>query len=293
MKIIMENWRRFLGEVFPLDSGGHAEPIPDIDIPTARNQPYRPALTPPTISAKQSDKPDIPANAEAQALDPLRGKGRWTSTFKSTKGRKYPHNGLDISAPIGTSIYPIAPGKVVDLKSFELFERLSRIVESNSAEHPGFIDDDTRKINFRHPRIQPDPAIRYCPWNKYKVIDGKRVKTGYRWVQEIYNKNGFGLKEGEGYWHHGGIWVMIKHKIITETGKEEEVTAQYAHLHDLNVQIGDDVDMNTIIGSVGRSGVVCNQPHLHLEIFTGENKSGLTGRVRNGRLIDPGKVLKK
>ena len=85
---------------------------------------------------------------------------------------------------------------------------------------------------------------------------------------------------------------MIRHKIITELGKVEEVTAQYAHLHDLNVAVGDTVGLETVIGTVGRSGVVCNQPHLHLEIFTGINKTGLTGRT-NGRLINPALVISK
>ena len=232
------------------------------------------------------------------ALDPLRGKGRWTSRFNDTHQRGgFSHHGLDISAAIGTPIYPIAKGVVIDLKPFELFDRLSRKVYQNSKNkgHPGFLENDTRKINYKHPRIQPNwsPKNRYCPWNRNrKTKSGKIERTGFRWVQELYNNNGFGRKEGKGYWHHGGIWVMIKHKIITDSGKVEEVTAQYAHLHDLNVKIGDKVDLNTIIGTVGRSGIVCNQPHLHLEIFTGQNKTGLTGRT-NGRLIDPASVLKR
>ncbi len=242
----------------------------------------------------------VPTNKskKSAALDPLRGSGRWTSRFNDTHQRGgYKHNGLDISAPVGTPIYPIAEGVVVDLKPFDLFDSLSRKVYENTKNqgHPGFLENDTRLINYRHPKIQPNwsPKNRYCPYNKnIKTKSGTIERIGFRWVQELYNNNGFGRAEGKGYWHHGGIWVMIKHNILTDSGKVEEVTAQYAHLHDLNVKIGQTVNLDTIIGTVGRSGVVCNQPHLHLEIFTGTNNSGLTGRT-NGRLIDPASVLKK
>jgi len=196
--------------------------------------------------------------------DPLRTAGRRSSKFHATANRKHKHNGQDFSAELGTSIYPIAPGVVVAVRTPEDFiSRARRALESSGKSIP-FIDGDMRLVDYRDDRIQ-----------------GRNPACGlesYRWVQEAFSQGGFKN------WKEGGIWVMIRHDSL-KIGADP-VTAWYAHLHDLNVSTGDTVDMNTVIGTVGRSGVVCNQPHLHLETFTGQNTVAVSG-LASGSTFDP------
>lgn len=63
----------------------------------------------------------------------------------------------------------------------------------------------------------------------------------------------------------GGNAVSILH----EDGK---IKSYYAHLDTISVSVGDDVDQNTIIGTVGTSGMIYNgkkritSPHLHFQV---------------------------
>jgi murein DD-endopeptidase MepM/ murein hydrolase activator NlpD len=43
----------------------------------------------------------------------------------------------------------------------------------------------------------------------------------------------------------------------------------YAHLHDINVNIGDVVQLDTILGTVGNTGSSSTGPHLHFEVMVG------------------------
>lgn len=63
----------------------------------------------------------------------------------------------------------------------------------------------------------------------------------------------------------GGNAVSILH----EDGK---IKSYYAHLDTISISVGDDVDQNTIIGTVGTSGMIYNgkkritSPHLHFQV---------------------------
>lgn len=58
-----------------------------------------------------------------------------------------------------------------------------------------------------------------------------------------------------------GIWAY-GHKVVIE--HEHTLVSLYAHLDEINVQIGDQVTKNTIIGNIGLTGWTTG-PHLHLE----------------------------
>ena len=68
----------------------------------------------------------------------------------------------------------------------------------------------------------------------------------------------------------GGNAVKISH----EGGV---VTSYYAHLNEVNVSKGENVDQNTQIGTVGTSGMIYNgkkritSPHLHFQVKVNNN----------------------
>ena len=67
-----------------------------------------------------------------------------------------------------------------------------------------------------------------------------------------------------------GNTVVIEH--------EKGLKSRYAHMRDFNVQEGDTVEKETVLGSVGMTGWTTG-PHLHLEIY------------QEGRAIDPAQIL--
>lgn len=69
----------------------------------------------------------------------------------------------------------------------------------------------------------------------------------------------------------GGNAVVISH--------DNNVSSYYAHLGGVNVQIGDKIDYNTVIGTVGASGNAKGFPHCHIQAWRGT------------ALIDPGSLI--
>ena len=68
----------------------------------------------------------------------------------------------------------------------------------------------------------------------------------------------------------GGNSIVIK--------SPDGITTYYAHCDTTNVQPGDAVDSDTVIGTVGNTGDVHAQstgPHIHLQVWN------------NGQLVDP------
>lgn len=251
IKPITENWNRFLNEGTWDDAVASALGDENED-----------------TQSMGGDNMLSPSSA-GQAQNPLKNAGRLSSPMGDKRNRRFSHNGQDISAPVGTNVYPLAEGIVVSVRGPEEFVQKSksalRLASTKGVKVPDFINNDMRLVDFNHPDIQGESSG--CP------------KSAYRWVQEAFKAGGFNS------WKEGGVWVMIKHPNLTKEGKE--ITAWYAHLHDLSVSEGEEVDMDTVIGTVGRSGVVCNQPHLHLEMFTGNNLEKVSGKVAGGELINP------
>jgi murein DD-endopeptidase MepM/ murein hydrolase activator NlpD len=69
----------------------------------------------------------------------------------------------------------------------------------------------------------------------------------------------------------GGNTVNVKHS--------GSVTSYYAHMGTIAVHVGDKVDTNTVLGTVGASGNAKGFPHLHLQVW------------KNGQLTDPASVI--
>lgn len=69
----------------------------------------------------------------------------------------------------------------------------------------------------------------------------------------------------------GGNTVNVKHP--------GDMTSYYAHMGTINVHVGDKVNTNTVLGTVGASGNAKGFPHLHLQVW------------RGGQLIDPASVI--
>lgn len=134
---------------------------------------------------------DLPRNAPGGYQVPIKteyhNSGGFDPTGKGNVGRV--HQGIDLRAPGGSSIYPIAAGVVT--------------------------------------AVRPDPK--------------------------------------------GGNTVNVKHP--------NNVTSYYAHMGTIAVHVGDKVDTNTVLGTVGASGNARGFPHLHLQVW------------RNGQLTDPASVI--
>ena len=88
----------------------------------------------------------------------------------------------------------------------------------------------------------------------------------------------FSSVDGTAYLYPGeisgyGKVVSIKGKLMNlSTKKEEEVFVLYAHLKEVKVKDGDNVEVGDVIGFSGRTGNANGMPqteeHLHLEILT-------------------------
>lgn len=143
------------------------------------------------VAKKQYQQGGSPASSDTGYQVPIKSEyhnsGAFDPTGKGTVGRV--HQGIDLRAPGGSSIYPIAPGIVT--------------------------------------AVRPDPK--------------------------------------------GGNTVNVKHS--------NNVTSYYAHMGTINVHVNDQVNKNTVLGTVGASGNAKGFPHLHLQVW------------RDGSLIDPASVI--
>mgnify|MGYP001810020317 CR=1 FL=1 len=119
--------------------------------------------------------------------DSFNNSGGFDPTGKGSVG--HVHQGIDLRAPGGTSVYPLAPGIVTAVKT--------------------------------------DPK--------------------------------------------GGNTVNIKYY--------NDYSSYYAHLGTISVAVGDKVDYNTVVGTVGDSGNAKGFPHLHMQCY------------KSGSLIDPASIL--
>lgn len=71
-----------------------------------------------------------------------------------------------------------------------------------------------------------------------------------------------------------GNTVVVKHII-----NDKQYWSRYAHLKKINVQINQEVDKETVLGTIGMSGWTTG-PHLHLEL-----------REKNGHPVNPAEYL--
>lgn len=69
----------------------------------------------------------------------------------------------------------------------------------------------------------------------------------------------------------GGNTINIKY--------DNGYSTYYAHMGTITAKVGDKVDNNTIVGTVGDSGNASGFPHLHMQCYN------------NGTLIDPATIL--
>ncbi len=70
------------------------------------------------------------------------------------------------------------------------------------------------------------------------------------------------------------VIVRLAKPLITETGPQD-VYVLYGHLHKVLVRAGYHVAPDTIVGTLGQTGVA-NGPHLHLEVRIGDNEYAST-----------------
>ena len=73
-----------------------------------------------------------------------------------------------------------------------------------------------------------------------------------------------------GPFYGNAVIVRLAEPLITETGPQD-VYVLYGHLHKVQVRTGYHVAPDTIVGTLGQTGVA-NGPHLHLEVRIGGNE---------------------
>jgi len=102
------------------------------------------------------------------------------------------------------------------------------------------------------------PAIDICaPFNTpIKAIEAGEV------IEAAYSRLGWGNT------------VVIKHQV-----QGQEYWSRYAHLNKIKVQVGDWVERETEIGTIGMTGWTTG-PHLHLEL-----------RLKSGQPLNPAEYL--
>lgn len=66
----------------------------------------------------------------------------------------------------------------------------------------------------------------------------------------------------------GNVLIVKYENCILKDGRIKNIVVRYFHLDRLCVKNGDDVDINTVLGYYGRTGVQVNGSHLHVEVDT-------------------------
>ncbi|GAA3293527.1 hypothetical protein GCM10017708_26630 [Arthrobacter citreus] len=124
------------------------------------------------------------------------------------------------------------------------------------------------------PEPEPEPAPPSVP------LDELRVTSPFGWREnpllangalEFHNGIDFGAVTGTPvkaaaagtvtyaeYHQYGGLRIVVDHGNGTET--------TYNHLSEIHVEVGQQVDLNTVIGAIGSTGNSTG-PHLHFEVI--------------------------
>jgi murein DD-endopeptidase MepM/ murein hydrolase activator NlpD len=124
------------------------------------------------------------------------------------------------------------------------------------------------------PAPEPEPEPASVP------LDELRVTSPFGWREnpllasgalEFHNGIDFGavtgtpVKAADGgtvtyaeYHQYGGLRIVVDHGNGTET--------TYNHLSEIHVEVGQQVDFNTVIGAIGSTGNSTG-PHLHFEVM--------------------------
>lgn len=127
-----------------------------------------------------------------------------------------------------------------------------------------------------------EPVITTTVFNR--PLEGKLCQGFHRWHPAIdvcvpLNTPIRPVAEGEvieaSYSRLGwGNTIVIKHQI-----NNQEYYSRYAHLRQISVTPGSQVERQTVIGTVGLTGWTTG-PHLHLEL-----------RLKNGQALNPAEYL--
>jgi murein DD-endopeptidase MepM/ murein hydrolase activator NlpD len=83
----------------------------------------------------------------------------------------------------------------------------------------------------------------------------------------------------------GKLWgnvIMIDH-VFYENNEKKKIRSVYAHLHEMRVQAGEEVQRRQVIGSVGQDPDKLFAPHLHLELRSDESLSPTYWPSSNGK----------
>lgn len=125
------------------------------------------------------------------------------------------------------------------------------------------------ELPVKEPRISSTFGIRNHP-----VHGSPRFHTGVDLVSNNGDDRVFPAKRGKvvmaSSYHAYGNTVIVRH--------ERGIETLYAHLESIAVHVGQDVDLNTVLGEIGNTGVSTGK-HLHFEVSVG------------GFPVDPLKVI--
>ena len=150
-------------------------------------------------------------------------------------------------------------------------------VEEPAATEPVDGQGSTTPVEVAsEPAPEPEPA----PAQPSMPLDELRVTSPFGWREnpllasgalEFHNGIDFGAVTGTPvksvaagtvtyaeYHQYGGLRIVVDHGNGTET--------TYNHLSEIHVEVGQWVDVNTVIGAIGSTGNSTG-PHLHFEVL--------------------------
>lgn len=142
------------------------------------------------------------------------------------------------------------------------------------------VDKNGRKMSITSPlgdRINPLT-------DKSEFHQGTDFSAGYNDKGTNISSIGSGIviaAPNSGHNSGYGSYVRVLHQIEDEQGNVSYAVSTYSHLEDVKVEVGDIVDENAIVGTMGNSGNVTGD-HLHLELV----EVPLTVEEVEGKTVD-------
>lgn len=167
---------------------------------------------------------------------------------------------------------------------FVITGQIARYVKSKESEikvnGQAILVGENKEVAQPETQIDGVIFLKKSPFEFKKPVDGYTTQgfSTYHRAVDIASALGSLIRPlGEGTVEFAGFEADGKgNVVIVDHG--DGLKSLYAHMARINVSVGNQVDTNTVVGTVGLTGRTTG-PHVHVEIYD------------NGLMVDPAKVL--